>query len=162
METVIFEKNTRAIRHGNNISDVDAEYCTFCGVDVAHPVFTGKCAGGGENPYADCPHMRVDYKSDPDWRVGDLVTVNSTDQFTQAMGPGQIISFHKHTKGVLAVVHYSKYADTIAPCYRWEWISKLVAWKEPEPKKKPDPLLRQILNIVLKAWKEEGFTLEDL
>ena len=164
MEKIVFEKNARAIRHGNHVSNVDAEYCTMCGDNIKQ---ANEC-GYNASP-SNCPHTRTEYEptlviAEPKWEIGDLVTTGEA-----RMGPGEIVlfRFHKdpettHLKE-FAIVHYPKYDSTSMPCYRTQGTSTLMAWgREPEPKKKPDPLLRQILNIMLKAWKEEGFTLEDL
>lgn len=52
--TRVFEKNRRAIRHGNHVSNIDAEYCTLCHDDLAHPLHAAVCKDC--NP--QCPHMR--------------------------------------------------------------------------------------------------------
>jgi len=114
-----FQINPQAIKHGNHISNVDAQYCTICSDDVAHPLFDG-CER------AECPHVSDQSK----WKIGDLVTTFPADR---SMGPGEITAFHAgHKKGTIAIVHYIKYAGTDAPCYRPEWYDELQPWDEPK------------------------------
>ena len=56
----IFEKNERAVRHGNHVSDIDAAYCTKCGMDIMRPVFDHTVIACSQVP-EECPHRRVNY-----------------------------------------------------------------------------------------------------
>ena len=58
----IFEKNERAVRHGNHASDIDAAYCIKCGMDIMHPVFDHTVIACSQVP-EECPHRRVNYSA---------------------------------------------------------------------------------------------------
>jgi len=149
-----FQKNPKYIQYGNHASTVNCESCTICGIDIANPLV--------ENCNYICPHTT---KAEPRWKIGDRVRTVGDDK---TMGPAEIVCFqpHKHYGGI-AILHYFKYDEEAVPCYRQAWVNDLLPWEEAEeqqkiPKTDHIPTLRQILNGVLKAWKEEGLTLEDI
>ncbi len=62
MDKIIFQKNERAIRHGNHALDRDADYCTACGINIANPLFDHTAILCHSTP-SNCPHRRVQYSA---------------------------------------------------------------------------------------------------
>jgi len=146
--------------HGNHVSTAGREFCQKCGIDVTIAPEKCPCVN---SPETHCPHAIIE--DEPRWKIGDRVRTVGDDK---TMGPAEIVCFQPHKYyGGIAILHYFKYDEKAVPCYRQAWVNDLLPWEEAEtlqkiPKTDHIPTLRQILNVVLKAWKEEGLTLEDI
>ena len=141
MDKYTFEKNERAVRWGNRVSDVDAAYCTKCGMDVQHPLFDHTIIACSQVPET-CPHRRrIEQFSRPNWlikgkvatrlwNIGDIVSTVTSDG---TMGPARIVSFHAYNgaKNAVVILHYSKYDTRDVPEYRQAWVKDLCDWKAP-------------------------------
>ena len=131
----IFEKNERAVRHGNHVSDIDAAYCTKCGMDIMHPVFDHTVIACSQVP-EECPHRRVNYAEaarkplQASWAVGDIVSTANSDG---TMGPARIVSFHAHSgvENAVVILHYSRYDTRDVPVYQQAWVKDLCHWQAP-------------------------------
>jgi len=117
-----FKINPQAVKHGNHVSNVDAQYCTKCELDTAGPIFDfyNDCPHGVDGT---CPHIKIE------WMEGDLVSTITADG---SMGPGRIISIHLHHNKRVAILHYEN-VDHVGekPTHRTEWYTDLIPWNPP-------------------------------
>ena len=124
----MFKVNPEFIKHGNHISDIDAQYCTQCGADTAHPIFDVECTNKGRGRQTTCPHIVAEPNTE--WKVGEAC-VSATDD--GSLGVAVIIALCWHKEERYATISYAKFDNTPMPCFRTYPTSKLRRpGKEPE------------------------------